>query len=528
MTQRLRASFGDRKFLATLIVLLIAGGLRIVELDARSLWLDEGMEYWVATSSIENIAEAVRVGIQDPPLYSLLLHFWMELGQSEFHMRFLSVLFSLGSVAGIMLLGFRMSGFPSGLAAGMIMAILPSQIRYAQEVGQYALMGCLLVWSLIALQRLSVRESWSNYLLWAVLVIAATYSYYGAAICALTPAIVVLAGKLNTRDWKGTSRMLLAVAACALAIAPLILYFLPSQILTTQVLRTPLESPVEELRTLWDSTLHMIAFQFTGWPWTYVPLWLSPGLVALLLLFSIRRRGAKESLFLWLLSVWVVYYLVGRLGLFPYGFRYGLILTPLLIPAITLVLSNPLITKSLEQKSSVLLILCILAAGAISLPNRSLRDGLSRGANWAWPETEDMRPVVEYWLENRRSTDSTYVYYGAAPAFAYYLGIYGQDDTLLPPNWYIHCWRGESKDYCHDNNIYYGEWIRSLDQAEKTSSIRRAIPSSAERVWVVFSHIYSGEDDVILGNLQENYGVVLAFETNNASGYLLKELFPQP
>jgi hypothetical protein len=79
----------------------------------------------------------------------------------------------------------------------------------------------------------------------------------------------------------------------------------------------------------------------------------------------------------------------------------------------------------------------IVGLGVYSLPNRTLSQ-ITREKQ-AWPETEDMREVIQYWMEHRNN-DPTYIYYGAAPAFRYYLQLYGLDVYSLSPRWYAACW----------------------------------------------------------------------------------------
>ena len=91
-----------------------------------------------------------------PPAYFVLLHLWPGLvGQSEFALRYLSVSFSLLTVA---LLGRFAANGPrprvSGLLAATLAAFSPLYVAYAQEVRSYALMTCLAVASTFVLWRL--------------------------------------------------------------------------------------------------------------------------------------------------------------------------------------------------------------------------------------------------------------------------------------------------------------------------------------------------------------------------------------
>src|SRR5688572_4700486 len=175
-----------------LFVLVAALALRLWDLTARSLWLDEAVEYWVATASLAELPTTVRDLIQDPPLYSFLLHAWMRVSEHEAWLRLLSVLCGLGSVAGAMLLGYRLQGTACALAAGVLMTILPTSVRYAQEIGQYAPAHLLVTWSLVMLLGLVRTPSPRRHALWLLIAVLAAYTYYGTMIPIVIPFLCVL------------------------------------------------------------------------------------------------------------------------------------------------------------------------------------------------------------------------------------------------------------------------------------------------------------------------------------------------
>jgi hypothetical protein len=507
--------------LLVLLVLLFAFGLRLYDLNARALWFDEGMEYWVAAVGLPDLAESVRVGIQDPPLYSLLLHVWMGGGQNEFYLRFLSVILSFLSVAGVVRIGYHASGWPTGWMAGVLMALLPPQIRYAQEIGQYALMQCLLVGAVVVLQRLRARSSLSKYLRWLLVALAATYSYYGTVITVLVPFGLVWISALLGKKWTTVKKGIFSLVAYFVGILPLILYFLPHQLLrgpTREAFTLHLGTPLVELQSLWLSTQQLIAFQFTGWPWTAVPSSVPLVLVALSLLFAIRERS---RLLLWLFVTWGIYYAFGKLALFPYGYRYSLILTPLLVPTIAQGLSSLLVRKRWRAVGGLVLLGLLLLCTA-SLPNHTLRARLYPEQNWAWPETQELRPLVEHWINNRDDETPTYVYYGAVPAFSYYQQLYDQRTfDHLSPAWYAKCWRGEITGYCQSGEVLYGRGVRKLAPPEKVTAVRDALGPSPDSLWLVFSHVYADEDTVILAGFLEEYQILSELRARGASIYLL-------
>ena len=79
-----------------IIILFIGIILRMYGLSTESIWLDEG--YSIVTAKLDLLQVAL---VQDdvPPLYYLLLHWWIKLfGDSEFSVRFPSVVFGLLSI----------------------------------------------------------------------------------------------------------------------------------------------------------------------------------------------------------------------------------------------------------------------------------------------------------------------------------------------------------------------------------------------------------------------------------------------
>ncbi len=66
------------------VVVLVGALLRTWHIGSKSLWIDEAFSVWIARQSLsEALSWLVRID-QHPPLYYLLLHYWMTLfGDSE-------------------------------------------------------------------------------------------------------------------------------------------------------------------------------------------------------------------------------------------------------------------------------------------------------------------------------------------------------------------------------------------------------------------------------------------------------------
>lgn len=125
-----------------ILILGLSFFLRVFLLDIESLWLDEGSSIKFAKS---NPAEIVK-STQDahPPLYYLLLHFWMKIfGDSEFSVRFPSVIFGVITVYVVYKLCLEFWSAKVALLSSLLVGISTFQVFYSQEARMYSLL-CLL------------------------------------------------------------------------------------------------------------------------------------------------------------------------------------------------------------------------------------------------------------------------------------------------------------------------------------------------------------------------------------------------
>jgi 4-amino-4-deoxy-L-arabinose transferase-like glycosyltransferase len=84
--------------IALLVISLVAFLLRTFRLEHQSLWYDEAFSVYLARMNLGDITTRTAADIQ-PPLYYYLLHFWVALaGDTEFAVRFLSLIFGVLTV----------------------------------------------------------------------------------------------------------------------------------------------------------------------------------------------------------------------------------------------------------------------------------------------------------------------------------------------------------------------------------------------------------------------------------------------
>jgi mannosyltransferase len=140
--------------LLLLAIVALGAFLRFYHIGNKSLWIDEAFSLWMGRQPVGQMLDwLVRID-QHPPLYYLLLHLWMRLGDGEAIVRIPSALCSTLTIPVIYLLGCRLSGQRLGLLAALILAVSPFHVHFAQEARMYALFTLNASLAMLALARL--------------------------------------------------------------------------------------------------------------------------------------------------------------------------------------------------------------------------------------------------------------------------------------------------------------------------------------------------------------------------------------
>ena len=138
-----------------LLITLTGGALRMLLLAKNGMWLDETFSVWLANHSVAEMLQWIVKIDQHPPLYYLLLHYWISLnGDTAYAARALSVLFGTATIPIIYLIGKRISGVVMGLAAAALLALSPFNIYFAQEARMYTVLMFNAAVAIYALVRL--------------------------------------------------------------------------------------------------------------------------------------------------------------------------------------------------------------------------------------------------------------------------------------------------------------------------------------------------------------------------------------
>ncbi len=161
------------------MILLTGWALRTHDLDARSLWADEG---WTMVLSqgpgLDDVTQTLAAD-QHPPLFFGAFRLWRDVtGDSEFAARYFSVLIGLVAVAGVYRLGRELFGPVTGLLAALLLALADLPIDLSQEVRHYGLMVTWAVYSSLFYVQWWRRPSRGNRIGYVLCSIGLLYTHY--------------------------------------------------------------------------------------------------------------------------------------------------------------------------------------------------------------------------------------------------------------------------------------------------------------------------------------------------------------
>ena len=170
-----KAQISRLLLVALLLIIAVGAALRLSELDADSLWLDEASSIEFSNHPPAGIIEATAKDVH-PPLYYFALHYWMLLfGDSETAVRFLSALFGILALPVVYKVASHLFDRSTGLLAAGGLALSRFHLEFSQEARMYSLL-CLL--SLLSIYYfLKLLEGKSRYALAGYIITSALMMY---------------------------------------------------------------------------------------------------------------------------------------------------------------------------------------------------------------------------------------------------------------------------------------------------------------------------------------------------------------
>jgi len=242
--------------------MLLGAGLRLHDLGAPSLWMDEGFTWMVASGPLSELPQRVTVFDKHPPLhYAVARAALLAGGHSEFWLRLPSALAGVLTIPVVFLLARQLGS--SGPAAAWLMAVGAMHVLFTRDGRGYGLATLLVALTFWLWVRLLHRPRALEVGGWFLAGVAAFYTHY--------LALVVLAWQwlllVGTRPRQERARWLGIPALAFLAFLP----WLPTM-LRQAATPSPGHPPPS-----WSALLEVLYSQSVGFTLNFSP-WRLPGL----------------------------------------------------------------------------------------------------------------------------------------------------------------------------------------------------------------------------------------------------------
>jgi 4-amino-4-deoxy-L-arabinose transferase-like glycosyltransferase len=265
MAQRLTNARTAKILILSLTILAFA--LRVYQLDAKSIWFDESHSLNRASLDLLSIAsgkeiwgDRVRQDTTHVPLYFFLLHFLIKLaGDSDFTLRFLSVIFGVLIVPLIYFMGKKLCHTRVGLWAALLATISPFYLWYSQEARMYTLLVFLGLLSVYCLLRAIDEDKVGWYAIYAIIATSMLYtSLFSFGLFAFEGLLGLLAA-LKRRRWVILAVFIIISLAFLPGLWPRLIWMKPEQ---QQLVRQLVEDNVLAVYNYWPGILQDILNSF--------------------------------------------------------------------------------------------------------------------------------------------------------------------------------------------------------------------------------------------------------------------------
>jgi mannosyltransferase len=303
-------------------------------IGTRQLWRDELSTLIISGYPLGELRNYVRVTDMVNAPYYLIMHFWTAVfGVSEVALRLPALLGFAATASLTALIGRRLFGTTVGLIAGVVLALMPYVVRYAEEARSFGLTAAAATLAFLLLLRAIERPTWWRWILYAAAVVAAGAFHLVALLVLPAHAVYVAVTWTRSRD----RRLLIWLGAVVVAVAVLLPLLLVGRAQSDQVNWIP--------PTTLDRTVDAIA-RFTG--------------------------SAKVTAVLLGLAL---------LGVWPLGRRTATLLTWAVGPFVALLLASPFMDLLLDRYMLFTLpAFALLAAAAVERYAATITAG--RRAAW--------------------------------------------------------------------------------------------------------------------------------------------------
>lgn len=446
------------------------------KLTNSALWFDETIEYWYSKIMFGRLPFSSEYGDTvnmyqrivstfQPPLYNVIMFFWLKISDAEWWFRFFGVIMGFIGMVGIYKTLEKICG--NSLVASLAVVFSSCNYHlsyYWQECAEYCLMLGSLCWTFYFWVCLIRDINRKNIILFTIFAVIPVYSQYGAAFPVLGMCLIAYIIILSKKDMKYIIEISVAyLSALICAALPLYVFFIRKQVLNQQ------GGTVAWHNFLGSGLIKDFCVGFyTVFRWSlesyysFEAVCISIFIIMLAALIVLIRGKILAKLLIAVFAVtWMSYYITVKFGLYSYGRfgnRYNVFFIPVWIVLIFTIgyeiyciLQQTEFMKRLNVHLFFLgMTVCLIACYNLLSWEERLRE------NW---DKEGIRDAVDTWYQYEASEKYTIVYYGADSGFSYYVKNSEHYNDQTENNVVYMYWYADKREEDYQNYIdsIYGE-----------------------------------------------------------------------
>ena len=392
-----------------------------------ALWSDEWIEYYYSQKSLRtgDMYRAI-VSTFQPPLYNIVMHFWLKISQSLLWFRLFNVV--LGFISGIFIYKTIQLLYTkrTAIISVSILAVCYQWVYCIQECSEYSLMLTCLSVSIYFYISCSVEFRLYPFLGFILFSVLAIYSQYGSVFVTI-PLLALFFFKtvFDTQVQKKRKVFILLTYIFSLAVfaLPLYLFFLKNQLDNNAIADNTTVFGADVIRDFPFVFGRIIGYLFNadqGEIWPIVLSVFSVIVLALCLLIVANRKveWPKKSIIIVLLSGYALHFFLVQMHIYAMahpgksaGFfeRYSYFYIPLCIVAFPIIIVESKVLTALtswKKYAFVGLAAWVLIVSFV-------------GVMQNWHKAYD-DVYIKIWAENEGWKEPTYLY-GVKHGFYYYV-----------------------------------------------------------------------------------------------------------
>ena len=434
------------------LILAVGFGLRLFQITSNSLWIDEAYSFFLSSLDFKQIVRGT-IADQHPPLYYVILHFWMLLGHDEFTLRILSAVLGTVSIAVLYKIGRHLFSPQIGLVAALLLSISPVHIWYSQEVRMYVLLTLLSMVSIYLFWLLFDRpRRWPIWAGWIIVNLTALYTHNLAIFVLIFENVFWFGALLTKKVELPTRSWLIAQIIVFLGYAP----WLP--VLVLQATQHPMPWIPHPTPVRVGGIFLRLAFGDSRF--AHLRTYLELG-IALLLVIAVVRLGIERQRWHKPLLFVFFWFLVPFIGITAVSFRVSLYQDKQLLflaPALMLIFALGVAGLKFSRLQVGMIFLMM---GLLLLP---LHD------QYFVPKKTDWRRIAVYIDEHVQPDDV--IYLNAA-------------SNALPLNFYLTRRDIPQEGYPHVFDFERGGWDGQVATQAIVESQMRRLTATYKRIWLI-------------------------------------------